>query len=405
MWKRVWKAGEKAMAKERTGYTYQDNNGRWYARITFTNEQGLRRDIKRSAEDEKAARKALKSLVRELEDKGERSLETANMTFAELAEHYIVNYLHEAVYVGEMKVSGVRGRVEALCEVKPLQAYFGKQKIRSITYGDIRTYKQKRLQTPTRTDILRYQKEVQTNPKAELRSSRTIASVNKELSKLRRVFNIAVREQWLTRNPFNNGESLISVEAHRLRILSRNEEFQLFTAIDAEPKRAHLKGICLLALDCALRRGEIFTLRWSDVDLDERLINVRAFNSKTARSRTVAMTIRVYQELDRLWQASLHKTDALVFGKLTTIKKGFGNAMEAAKIDGFHFHDCRATCITRMIQAGLPPAEVMRISGHSTLSAFYIYVRTNMDSVYRAAAVLDSFNAEQKIQVAAEMIN
>ena len=266
------------MAKERTGYTYQDNNGRWYARITFTNEQGIRRDIKRSAKDEKAAGKTLKSLVRELEDNGERSLENANMNFAELEEHYIKNYLHEAVYVGEMKVSGVRGRVEALSDVKPLQGYFGKRKIPSITYGDIRSYKQTRLQTPTQIDIKRHKRELEINPKVELCPTRTIASVNKELSKLRRIFNIAVREQWLTRNPFSNGESLISVETHRLRILSRSEETKLFAAIEAEPKRAHLKGICLLALDCALRRGEIFTLKWSDVDLDQRIVTVRAFN-------------------------------------------------------------------------------------------------------------------------------
>jgi integrase len=396
------------MAKERTGYTYQDHSGRWYARVTFTNEQGIRRDIKRSAKDEKAAGKILKSLVRELEDNGERSLENANMNFAELAEHYIQNYLHEAVYVGDMKISGVRGREEALYQVKPLQEFFGKRKIRSITYGDIRTYRHQRLQTPTQIDLKRYQRELQTNPKAELRSSRTISAVNKELGKLKRMFNIAVREQWLQRNPFNNGESLISVETHRLRILSRDEEKRLFAAIGAEPKRSHLKGITLLALDCALRRGEIFTLKWSEVNLDQRTITITAFNSKTARSRTVAMTIRVYQEIERLWQLSSKNPAELVFGKLTTIKKGFGKALAAAKIDDFHFHDCRATCITRMIQAGLPPAEVMRISGHSTLSAFYIYVRTNMDSMYRAAAALDSFNGEQMQetkQVESELIN
>jgi integrase len=393
------------MAKERTGYTYQDSSGRWYARVTFTNEQGIRRDIKRSAENEKAAKKTLKALLRELEDKGERSLENANMIFAELASHYIENYLHEAVYVGERKVSGVRGVVEAKSEVKPLQAYFGKRKIRSITYGDLRTYKQIRLQTPTWSDIACHKRELRTNPKAELHSTRTIAAVNKELGKLRRMFNIAVREQWLPRNPFNNGESLISVETHRLRILNRDEETRLFTAIDAEPKRAHLKGICLLALDCALRRGEIFTLRWSDVDLDRRTITVRAFNSKTARSRTVAMTIRAYQELDKLWQASTQEPDALVFGKLTTIKKGFGKSLKAAGIEGFHFHDCRATAISRMIQVGLPPAEVMRISGHSTLKAFYIYVRADIDTAFRAAAALDAFNAELGAQEAKEMIN
>lgn len=382
------------MAKERTGYTYKDRCGRWYARVTFTNEQGIRRDIKRSAENEKAAKKALKSLVRELEDKGERSLEAANMTFAELADYYIENYLHEAVYVGGRKVSGVRGRVEALCEVKPLQEYFGKRKIRSITYGDIRTYKQTRLQTPTHIDIRRHQRELQANPKAELHPTRTITAVNKELGKLRRILNIAVREQWLPRNPFANGESLISVETHRERILSRDEERRLFAAIDAEPKRAHLKGISLLALDCALRRGEIFTLRWSDVGLDRRTITVRAFNSKTARSRTVAMTIRVYQELERLWQASTQEPEGLIFGRLTTIKKGFGKALSAAGINDFHFHDCRATAISRMIAAGMPPAEVMRISGHTTLRAFYVYVRADSETVFRAAALLDALNSQ-----------
>jgi integrase len=178
--------------------------------------------------------------------------------------------------------------------------------------------------------------------------------------------------------------------------LSRDEETRLFAAIELEPKRAHLKGICFLALDCALRRGEIFTLRCSDISFEHRTITVRAFNSKTARSRTVAMTIRVYQELEKLLPESVQESEALVFGNLTTIKKGFGKALAAARIEDFHFHDCRATSISRMIAAGIPPAEVMRISGHTTLSAFYIYVRTNMDSVYRTAAALDSFNSEQQ---------
>ena len=63
----------------------------------------------------------------------------------------------------------------------------------------------------------------------------------------------------------------------RERILTREEEARLFAAIDAEPKREHLKGILLIALDCALRRGEIFTLRWSDINLERRTITIRAF--------------------------------------------------------------------------------------------------------------------------------
>jgi integrase len=203
-----------------------------------------------------------------------------------------------------------------------------------------------------------------------------------------------VREQWLPRNPFANGESLISVEEHRTRILSRDEEARLFAAIDGEPKRGHLKGICLIALDCALRRGEIFTLKWSDIDLERHTITVRAFNSKTARARTVAMTARVYEELQRLWQASSRELDALVFGIRMTIQTAWEKSLKAAGISDFHFHDFRATCISRMIAAGMPPAEVMRVSGHSTLRAFYIYVRTDIDTAYRAASALDAYLAQ-----------
>ncbi len=375
------------MSRERKGGIVT-RKGKLYARIRFKDESGKQRDIWRKADNRTHARELIRQLLTEIESSSIRQFDAASMMFGELADHYIKNYLHEAVYVGEMKVSGVRGRVEALAEVKPLQAYFGKRKICSITYGDIRTYKQVRLNTPT-----------------QFKRPRSIAAVNKELGKLRRMFNIAVREQWLQRNPFSNGESLISVEAHRERILSRDEETRLFAAINAEPKRAHLKGICLIALDCALRRGEIFTLLWSDVDLDRRTITVRAFNSKTARSRTVAMTIRVYQELERLWQASPQDKEALVFGKLTTIKKGFGKALTAAGITDFHFHDTRATCISRMVQSGMPPAEVMRVSGHTTLRAFYIYVRTDIDTAFRAAALLDAFNSESQVQETAGMIN
>jgi integrase len=382
------------MAKERTGYTFQDKQGRWYARVTFTNEQGIRRDIKRSAEDEKAAKKALKAILRELEDNGERSLDAANMTFAELADYYTTNYLHPAVYVGERKVSGVRWRGEALAEVKPLISHFGKRKLRSITYGDIRAYKQQRLQTPTRSDLARHQHALRTNPKAELQTTRSIAAVNKELGKLRRMLNIAVREQWLPRNPFNNGESLISVETHRERVLSREEEARLLAAVDAEPKRGHLRGILFIALDCALRRGEIMTLTWSDVDFERRTLTVRAFNSKTARARTVAMTTRVYLELRRVSEATTPEPTALVFGVRTSIKTAFNKALAAAHITNFHFHDCRHTAVTRMIRAGIPPVEVMRVSGHTTMSAFYRYANLDSDAVFRAAAALDAFHAQ-----------
>ena len=117
---------------------------------------------------------------------------------------------------------------------------------------------------------------------------------------------MGVQLGWLVKNPFSAGKSLISAadEDKRERVLSREGEARLFAAIEAETKREHLKGILLIALDCALRRGEILKLKWSEVDFDRRTITVRAFSAKTARSRTVAMTTRVYADLLRRWLSS-----------------------------------------------------------------------------------------------------
>jgi ribosomal protein S12 methylthiotransferase accessory factor YcaO len=126
------------MARERKG-SIVTRDGKLYARVRFKDESGKQRDIWRKAENRTQARELIRQILTEIESTGTRQLDAANMTFAELADYYIKNYLHAAVYVGDMKVSGVRGRVEALAEVKPLQEYFGNRKTRSITYGDIRT--------------------------------------------------------------------------------------------------------------------------------------------------------------------------------------------------------------------------------------------------------------------------
>lgn len=379
------------MGRVRKG-SVAEKKGRLYARLQFVDQNGQKRDLWRKAENRKHAREIIKQLIRETDDYGESLHDAYNMTFAELADYFEKNFLTPAEYINGRKVNGVRSIIPAQAALKALKAYFGKRLIRNITYAEIRSYKTARLKEPTWYG-----------------SQRAIATVNRELCKARRLFNIAVREGWLIRNPFLAGESLVSAadENKRERILSLEEETRLLDAIDSEPKRAHLKGIVLLALDCALRRGEIFTLRWSDIDLNTRTVKVRAFNAKTAKSRIIAMTTRVYVELSRLWVVSKRDISALVFGIRVTIKTAWAKALKAAEITDFHFHDCRHTAITRMIRAGMPPVEVMRVSGHSTMSAFYRYANADAESAFRCASALDTFlqTAQNASVNASELMN
>jgi integrase len=235
------------------------------------------------------------------------------MTFNDLADYYETHYLREAEYVEERKVFGYRSLVAPTCHLRTLRQHLGRRLLREITHGDIRLLRAERLKTKTKAN-----------------KQRSIASVNRELSFLRRILNVAQREGWIIRNPFNSGDSLISIadEQKRERILTLEEEARLLAAC-AHPRRAHLRTIVIAALDTGMRRGELLKLRWSDIDFENLLITVRAFNTKTMRQRQIAMTLRLTNELQRLWEKSLQKTEALVFG-IDNVKRSFGSARKEA---------------------------------------------------------------------------
>jgi integrase len=369
------------MPKDRSGYIGQDKTGKWFARVTLTDSNGKRRNVARRAKDRSEAKQILKRILQQIEDEGEKTVDAARLTFNDLADFYSAKYLKPAEYRHERKISGLRALDRAQQAVVIFRQHFGTRKLRSLTYSDLYNLRAIRLSTET-----------------QYKRQRSIATVNRELVVLRRILNIGVREGYLLKSPFNSGDPLICAadENKRERILSRDEEARLFAAIDAEPKREHLAGILKIALDCALRRGEILTLRWSDLNLERRTITVRAFNCKTARSRTVAMTTRVHLEMQRIWAGAGQDSNQLIFKGIKSVRTSFAKACKAANVQDFHLHDCRHTAITRMIRAGLPPIEVIRISGHANLSggAFYRYCNLDSDSVFRAAAALDAYHAQ-----------
>src|SRR5881392_793325 len=84
-----------------------------------------------------------------------------------------------------------------------------------------------------------------------------------------------------------------------------------------------LRPIVICALDTGMRRGEIFGLKWSDVDFEERVLTIRAFNTKTMQERQVSLTTRLMIELERIWEESPKNKDFLVFGFTDNVKKSW----------------------------------------------------------------------------------
>ena len=365
------------MAKERSGYCFRDKAGRWYARLTFTDQQGKRRNIKRRAEDEKAVNKILKGLLREVEENGEKALDGARMTFDDLADYFEQRYVKPAEYVNGRKVAGLRSAVKTQSLLNTLKGHFGNARLSSITYGEIENFKSVRLKTPTRSG-----------------TQRSIASAHRELALLRRMLNVAVREGWIPKNPFGAGDPLISLadERKRERILSREEESRLLAACAG--RRAHLRPIVIAALDTGCRLGELLKMRWRDVDALAGIITIQAFNTKTQRERQVSLTTRLVLELERLWKSSDKNLDSLVFGLVDNVKRSFSGARAGAGLRDLRFHDLRHTHGSRLDDLGFSLAKIGAQLGHTQMQTTLRYVNRDKDEVLQVASALDAFNSE-----------
>lgn len=403
------------MARERTGSVVRREkklaNGKkqvtWWARVTYVDPvTGQRHDRQRRAENKADAKELIHDLLTELDTTEGRTLTHERKTFLDLADYFSTHYLKPAEYVDGRKVAGVRSLMTLKGQLETLKTYFGKRRIRSLTHGDLRTFRADRLKTPTRVDIARHERELKTNSEAELRSTRTIASVNRELALLRRMFNVAEREGWIVRSPFKVGESLISLadERRRERILTRDEEARLLNA--CADQRAHLRPIIICALDTGMRRGEILQLRWRDVDFKNGVITVQAFNTKTMRERQLSMTTRLVIELEKLYEQSPKHAEGLVFGIRDNVKRSFGSVRDAAGLKGVRFHDLRHTAATRLVGAHIPLSEVGRVLGHTQPATTYRYTNANIETARRAAAALDAFNGEGETEeTSAEVVH
>jgi integrase len=117
------------------------------------------------------------------------------------------------------------------------------------------------------------------------------------------------------------------------------------------------------------RKGEITSLKWTDVDRDAGAIRLRPEAAKTGRGRTVMLEGDLAELIDRRWEARLLEKNgnvqvtALVFhrdGKpIADFKKSWATACEVAGVPDKLFHDLRRTAARNMVRAGVPERVAM----------------------------------------------
>jgi len=150
--------------------------------------------------------------------------------------------------------------------------------------------------------------------------------------------------------------------APRTRYLTETEEGALLKAATPDVRQA-----IILAIDTGLRREEMFSLRWHQIDLDRGLI-VTTTKTKSGRARTVRLPERSRVTLDQLPRGEYVLTNPETRTRYVQMNKGLAGAVRRAGIAHLQWHDLRRTAGCRWLQRdGKSIMEVSILLGHSSV--------------------------------------
>ncbi len=225
---------------------------------------------------------------------------------------------------------------------------------------------------------------------------------------VKRAFNLAIEEGVLIRNPAV-GIRVKCADANQA-VLNKNEIDILLR--EAQRIDHRFFPHWTLALLTGMRSGELYSLRWTDVDLVTGNINIsRAWTryngegpTKTAKYRIYPVSGECRKFLEEL-KLKFAKNSEFVLPRLWEWSQG----QQAKVLISFcgeigitpvKFHDLRATFITQMLNNGVPLSKVMAIVGHSSLKTTQGYLRLSGKDVEGATEGLNI-----KVPVVAENLD
>jgi len=309
------------------------------------------------------ARAALREAVaRAFDRKYNTKREKGNVTFQEFAELYIDNYAK----VNKRSWKSDRSRIQA--HMVPL---FGDLPLKEITPLLIEKYRAERLKKTRKT----------ANGTTHIEKS----TANREITIMKKMFNIAVDWGYADTNPAQKIKFFSEKDRQKERILKDQEELNLLRAC---PK--YIRPIIEAALNTGMRRGEIFNLKWEQVNLEEMTITVQ--NTKSGKNRTIPINNRLHQIL--MEQKKLKGQASSVFPNPDTgrpfvdIKKSFKRACEDAGIKDLRFHDLRHTFASRLVKAGVDLITVRDLLGHFSVQLTQRYTHSSRDQKQQAVDIL-----------------
>jgi integrase len=314
-------------------------SGVWWVRYSFN---GERFHYSLGMVDEKGARKEFARIKYEIECSLHHPKK--RMIFDNLLTEYLKwarNNKEESSYKRDLTSS------------KPLLAKFSRMRIDRITLKLGEEYQNQRIDGKLRIDGVSRKPTV------------SKGTVNREIIMLKHMFKKAVQWGYLSETPFHHLE-LQKEPAARTRYVTADEWPRLLSACTAE-----MRNIVVFARFTGMREGEIFNLKWSEIDWQQESITITKCKNNTPR--TMPLTKALQQLIPRYQKAKSAHVFPGKKGRRTTIRTAFNGACRRAGIENLRFHDLRHTFASDLVNKGIDLMTIMKLMGHKSIQSTMRY--------------------------------
>jgi integrase len=205
------------------------------------------------------------------------------------------------------------------------------------------------------------------------------ATVIRELAYFSSIINHARREWGINiSNPVLLIKKPLNPQS-RSRVLSHEETNKLLDALNPTGRKSiWMQPLVLLALETAMRRGELLGLRWENIDLEKRTAFLEL--TKNGDSRLVPLSSKAVEILLSMPRC----IDGRVFPiNHAAVSANFDRARKQAGIENIRFHDLRRTAITALAQKLPNLIELSHVSGHRSLEVLKRYYQPSTAQLAR----------------------
>lgn len=175
----------------------------------------------------------------------------------------------------------------------------------------------------------------------------------------------------------------------RKRRLEEGEEDRLFAALKTSRNPAMLT-LVKLAIETAMRQGELLKMHWDDIELQSDHGTVYLHDTKNGDDRVVPLSDRAVTLIRQLPRPT-GGGPVFPFTK-NTVRTAWDFACKRAEISGLRFHDLRHEATSRLFELGLDRVEAASVTGHKTLQMLKDYTHL------RAAKLAQKINQRQIIE-------